>query len=119
MRFYCYRKSAFHAFSEPQLAGAEKAGLIVFGRQIFTQEAVLSDQWTYLRLTMDAHQRGQFYTSPDGKKWTPTGPLFQAEKGYWTGAQIGLFCTRNKTINDSGWMDVDWFEIQITPSNGQ
>lgn len=117
--FTATAKVRFMPSQNPKLAGAEKAGLIVFGRQIFTQEAVLSDQWTYLRLTMDAHQRGQFYTSPDGKKWTPSGPLFQAEKGYWTGAQIGLFCTRNKTINDSGWMDVDWFEIQITPSNGQ
>ncbi|MBO7552139.1 MAG: hypothetical protein J6T62_11560, partial [Fibrobacter sp.] len=35
------------------------------------------------------------------------------EKGYWTGAQIGLFCTRSKSINDAGWLDVDWFEITI------
>jgi hypothetical protein len=60
---------------------------------------------------MDEHQRGRFYTSSDGKKWTPAGEPFQAEKGYWTGAQVGFFCTRTKTINDSGWMDIDWFEI--------
>lgn len=97
-----------------KMEGAEQAGLIVFGRKVFTLEPAVTNEWTYLRLTMDDHQNGQFYTSSDGKHWTKSGESFQAEKGYWTGAQVGLFCTRNKTINDAGWLDVDWFEITIT-----
>ena len=103
----------FMPCTDKKMIGAEQAGVIVFGRKVFTLEATPSNDWTYLRLTMDEHQRGQFYTSSDGKRWTKSGEAFQAEKGYWTGAQIGLFCTRNKTINDAGWMDVDWFEISI------
>lgn len=95
-----------------KMEGAEKAGMIVFGRKVFTLEPSVTNEWTYLRLTMDDHQNGQFYTSSDGKKWTKTGDPFHADKGYWTGAQVGLFCTRSKSINDAGWLDVDWFEIE-------
>lgn len=98
----------------PPMEGAEQAGLIVFGRQSFTLEAPIQREWCYLRLVMDAHQRGQFYTSLDGRKWTKSGEPFQAVEGVWTGAQIGLFCTRdNRIFNDAGWLDVDWFEIKL------
>ena len=102
----------FKPCPDKKMAGVEKAGMIVFGRKVFTVEPIASGEWTYLRLTMDEHQRGQFYTSSDGQHWTKSSDVFQAEKGFWTGAQIGLFCTRSKTINDAGWLDVDWFEIQ-------
>ena len=102
----------FKPCPDKKLAGTEQAGMIVFGRKTFTLQAPVSDEWTYLRLSMNEHQQGQFYTSLDGQHWTKSGDVFQAEKGYWTGAQIGLFCTRSKSINDAGWLDVDWFEIQ-------
>ncbi len=63
---------------------------------------------------MDNRQKGQFYISHDGKKWEKSGEPFQAVEGYWTGAQVGLFCTRdNRIFNDAGWMDVDWFDIKL------
>jgi len=102
----------FKPCPDKKMQGAEQAGMIVFGRKVFTLEPTVSGEWTYLRFTIDNLQNGQFYTSSDGKTWTKVGESFQAEKGYWTGARIGLFCTRNKTINDAGWLDVDWFEIK-------
>ena len=98
----------------PKMQGAERAGMIVFGRQQFVLDVPVADEWVYLRLVMNDRQQGQFYTSSDGRRWTPSGEAFQAVAGYWTGAQAGLFCTRdNRTFNDAGWMDVDWFEIRI------
>ena len=94
-----------------KMQGAEQAGMIVFGRQVFRVDVPVNKEWCYLRLTMDEHQEGQFFTSPDGKHWTKAGEPFHAVAGYWTGAQVGLFCTRTQTINDTGWLDVDWFEI--------
>ena len=94
-----------------KMQGSEQAGIIVFGRQVFRVEVPVTNEWCYLRLTMDEHQKGQFFTSSDGKHWTKAGEFFQTVAGYWTGAQVGLFCTRSKTINDAGWLDVDWFEI--------
>ena len=109
--FTATAKVRFMPSKDKRLLGDERAGLIVFGRKVFMLEPPCTGEWIYLRLTMDEHQRGRFYTSSDGKKWTPAGEPFQAEKGYWTGAQVGFFCTRTKTINDSGWMDIDWFEM--------
>ncbi len=104
----------FMPHKDKKMQGAEHAGMIVFGRQTFTLEVPVTDEWCYLRLVMDEKQQGQFYTSLDGKRWTPSGELFQTVAGYWTGAQIGLFCSRdNRTFNDAGWLDVDWFEISL------
>ena len=96
------------------MTGAEQAGMIVFGRKSFTLEVPVTDEWCYMRLVMDNHQQGQFYTSQNGKTWTKSGELFQAREGHWIGAQVGLFCTRdNRKFNDAGWLDVDWFEIKL------
>jgi len=47
-------------------------------------------------------------------EWTKAGEVFQAVEGHWIGAQVGLYCTRDgRKFNDSGWLDVDWFEIKI------
>ena len=100
---------------DKKMEGAEHAGMIVSGKKAsFKLEAPVKDEWCYLRLEMDAKQRGQFFTSMDGENWTQVGERFQAVEGHWIGAQVGLFCTRdNRTFNDAGWIDVDWFEISV------
>lgn len=52
-----------------------------------------------------------FSYSVDGKTFKPIGESFTAREGLWIGAKIGLFCTRPKPSNDSGYVDVDWFRI--------
>ncbi len=105
-----------------KMQGAEQAGMMVFGRQSFTLEVPVKDEWCYLRLVMNDRQQGQFYigverpTTNDQRpvEWKAVGEPFQAVAGHWTGAQVGLFCTRdNRTFNDAGWLDVDWFEIHL------
>lgn len=99
----------------PKLVGVEEAGLVVFGRKTFLLPA-RPGGWMYLRLEMDAQQHGQFFTSEDGEHWQTYGEPFRAVEGKWTGVQVGLYCTREDTrINDSGYLDVDWFEI-TTPN---
>lgn len=99
----------------PKLQGGEEAGLIVFGRQSFRLPAV-AGEWMYLQLRMDARQRGQFYTSTNGKRWQAYGEPFQAVEGKWIGAQVGFYCTReDKKINDSGYLDIDWFDLHLEP----
>ena len=99
---------------DKKMQGAEQAGLIIFGRKIFILDVPVTNQWCFVRLQMNDKQQGQFMTSKDGKHWTPSGEAFQAVAGYWTGAQVGFFCTRDeRKINDSGYLDIDWFEITI------
>ena len=107
-----------------KMQGAEQAGMIVFGRQHFILDVPVMDEWCYLRLVMNDKQQGQFFVGRQTAhadrvqskdiQWEKVGEPFQAVAGHWTGAQVGLFCTRdNRTFNDAGWMDVDWFEITL------
>lgn len=112
--FTATARMRFAPHKDKKMEGAEQAGMVVFGRKSFTLEVPVTDEWCYLRLVMDNHQKGQFYTSLDGKKWTKAGERFQAVEGHWIGAQVGLYCSRdNRKFNDSGWLDVDWFEIEL------
>lgn len=53
-----------------------------------------------------------FSYSEDGEAFKPLGKEFQAREGQWIGAKVGLFCNKpHMTINDTGWMDVDWFRL--------
>ena len=112
----------FMPHEDKKMQGAEHAGMIVFGRQSFTLEVPVTGEWCYLRLVMNDRQQGQFYvgverqTTDDEQpvEWQKAGEPFQAVAGHWTGAQIGLFCTRDKRpFNDAGWLDVDWFETVL------
>lgn len=52
-----------------------------------------------------------FYYSLDGKKFTKVGKPVKTDVGHWIGAKFGLFCSRDWSSNDSGWMDIDWFRV--------
>jgi len=66
----------------------------------------------YLRVTVTNGGKCQFGYSLDGLKYQPAGPVFQAEVGRWIGAKMGIFCTRDTQINDSGYADFDWFRVE-------
>ncbi|MDI9366109.1 MAG: glycoside hydrolase 43 family protein [Flavobacterium sp.] len=54
----------------------------------------------------------QFAYSFDGTNFTKVGEVFTAEVGRWIGAKVGIFCTRQTQINDSGFADFDWFRVE-------
>lgn len=66
----------------------------------------------YLSVKIMADAKCQFSYSIDGKIFLDAGEVFQAEVGQWTGAKVGLFCTRETQINDAGYADYDWFKIE-------
>lgn len=66
----------------------------------------------YLRVKVTAGALCRFSYSFDGKTFTDGGESFKAETGRWIGAKVGLFCTRDTQINDSGYADVDWFRVE-------
>jgi beta-xylosidase len=65
----------------------------------------------YLRLSVTEGAKCVFSYSFDGNNFTNVADVFQAEPGKWIGAKVGLFCTREQQINDSGYTDVDWFRV--------
>lgn len=71
-----------------------------------------SGEAVYLRAQVNVNGKCSFSYSLDNQKYTPAGDVFQAEVGRWIGAKIGIFCTRETQINDSGYADFDWFHVE-------
>ncbi len=71
-----------------------------------------ANQAIYLRLKVANGGLCTFSYSKDGTTFTDVGEAFQAETGRWVGAKMGLFITRETTINDSGYADFDWFRVE-------
>ncbi|PUV26443.1 glycoside hydrolase family 43 protein [Sphingobacterium athyrii] len=119
----------------------EKAGLVVVGEaysQLFirkekgsfqlyygsctgaysgTEEQVrligtLPEDFVYLRVQVKNGKTCSWAYSLDGKKYTVVENGFQAKPGKWIGATLGLYASREKHINDSGYAEVDWFRIE-------
>ncbi|MGZ3951195.1 MAG: beta-xylosidase family glycoside hydrolase, partial [Flavisolibacter sp.] len=80
--------------------------------EIETEIAKLNDGELYLRVEVTAGGKCNFYYSKEGISFTKAGEEFTAEVGRWIGAKVGLFCTRETQINDSGWADFDWFRVE-------
>lgn len=74
--------------------------------------AKVDDATIYLRVKVTKGAKCRFSYSVDGKQFTEAGEEFQAEVGRWIGAKLGIFCTRETQINDSGYADFDWFRVE-------
>jgi beta-xylosidase len=72
----------------------------------------LNSSEIYLRVQIIKGGKCNFYYSEDGTTFTKAGEEFTAEVGRWIGAKVGIFCTRETQINDSGWSDFDWFRVE-------
>ncbi|MFT3682125.1 MAG: glycoside hydrolase 43 family protein [Ferruginibacter sp.] len=66
----------------------------------------------YLRVQVSGSAECNFYYSYDGRDFIKAGEPFTATKGRWKGAKVGIFCTREQQVNDSGWGDFDWFRVE-------
>lgn len=73
--------------------------------------ATLPEDFVYLRVQVKNGKTCSWTYSLDGKKYTVVENGFQAKPGKWIGATLGLYASREKHINDSGYAEVDWFRI--------
>jgi beta-xylosidase len=134
--FQVTAKLTFHA-----LADSDKTGLIVMGSDyayvsvkktsegLFISRTVCkradaggaetetaprpipgADFYFRVRVTSDA--RCQFSYSSDGAGFTAIGEPFQARKGRWIGAKVGLFAVRDGATYENGYADYDWFRVE-------
>jgi beta-xylosidase len=65
-----------------------------------------------LRVEVSEGAMCRFGISTDGKTFKEIGSPFQARKGAWVGARIGLFSFAPGSPADTGYVDVDWFRIE-------
>ncbi len=134
--FQATAKVTFHALAE-----TDKTGLVVMGsdyayvsaakrgagfvvsqtvckradsgaaeRESAVQAAAGSEFYFRVRVIGDA--MCQFSYSVDGAAFAPIGEPFQAKKGRWIGAKVGLFAIRNGAGSENGYADYDWFRVE-------
>ncbi len=72
----------------------------------------LPDDFVYIRVVVKDGNSCQWSYSLDGKSYIPVGGQFEAKPGKWVGAALGLYASREKHSNDSGYAEVDWFRIE-------
>ena len=67
-----------------------------------------------IRLRVRVEKGGicHFSYSQDGKEFQDFGVPFQAKEGKWIGSKLGLFCARNRHLNDGGYVNYDWFRVK-------
>lgn len=77
---------------------------------------VLADAPAGLTLRMQVRDGAQvqFYYSLDGKTFSAAGSVFNATKGRWVGAQMGLFSVADaaQAGANPGYLDVDYFRVR-------
>jgi beta-xylosidase len=124
-----------------RLAGGERAGLVVMGRDYATlavrheaggwhvvqalckdadkggaervvTSAPLAVPRVALRATVSAGAIVRFGYSLDGQRFDPLGEPFAAREGAWVGARIGVFARRSPGPAQRGAADFDWFRIE-------
>jgi beta-xylosidase len=66
----------------------------------------------WLRVTVRAGGQCRFSFSADGEKFQDAGVEFTARCGHWVGAKVGLFATGLAGAAQTGYADVDWFQVQ-------
>lgn len=66
----------------------------------------------FMRVSVKKGGVCQFSYSSDGMNFTDVGEPFTARVGKWIGAKMGFFCTRTVKTNDSGFADIDYFEVK-------
>ncbi|WP_442794597.1 glycoside hydrolase family 43 protein [Pelobium manganitolerans] len=72
----------------------------------------LKTNMVYLRVKVTAGGKCNWSYSFDNKNYINVGETFTALPGKWVGAKLGLYAVRDTQINDSGYVDVDWFRVE-------
>jgi beta-xylosidase len=73
--------------------------------------ANLAGESAYFRVSVGEGAVCRFSYSEDGQAFTPIGSEFQARKGHWIGAKVGLFCINPSREPGRGFADFDWFRF--------
>ncbi len=66
----------------------------------------------HLRVQVSDRAVCRFSFSGDGREFTPVGEAFQARKGKWIGAKVGVFALRAGAAGESGYADLEWFRVE-------
>lgn len=76
-----------------------------------TKEVPVSSSSLFFRVDVSQDALCHFSYSFDGRNFTMMDQPFQARKGKWIGAKVGIFSIKIKNGNLAGYTDFDWFRF--------
>jgi len=65
----------------------------------------------HLRTSISDEGLATFSYSTNGRRFKKIDTPYPVIRGHWIGAKVGLFNVRQKTTNDSGYADFDYFRF--------
>lgn len=74
----------------------------------------LKDNTFYLRVKISRNAVCNFSYSSDGTNFSPVGEAFNARKGKWIGARVGIFAVGPGKTREMGYADFDWFRVALS-----
>ncbi|WP_345953415.1 glycoside hydrolase 43 family protein [Mucilaginibacter sp. PAMB04168] len=65
----------------------------------------------WFKVTVNDDAKYQYAYSLDGKAYESIGQTYQAEKGTWIGAKVGVLCLSPNLVRSAGYADFDFFKV--------
>lgn len=78
-------------------------------KEIFSKK--MDSSTIYFKISVTADGMAKFSYSENGRRFKTLDTSFKIVRGHWIGAKVGLFNTRQKTTNNSGFADFDYFRF--------
>lgn len=80
-------------------------------KEILATKLDSSEVYFRIKVSPGDNALAEFSYSTDGRRFHPAGSPFKVSRGHWIGAKAGLFHLRQKSTNDSGFADFDYFRF--------
>lgn len=81
-------------------------------QEIITASAEVHSNTIHLRVSVTERAVCQFSYSLDGEHFIQIGDRFEAQKGGWMGAKVGIFHVNVEGSLSQGYADFDWFRVE-------
>jgi len=81
-------------------------------REEITEKIALDTNDVYLRVQVELDAKCTFSYSIDGEKYSQVGSVFQATKGHWIGAKVGVFCVNSANDVKPDFGEFHWFVVE-------
>jgi beta-xylosidase len=76
------------------------------------RSTALQRNTVWLKVDVNKEAKCRFSFSEDGKTYSSLGNEFNAKRGKWIGAKVGIFCINPSVEPSKGYADFDWFKIE-------
>ncbi|MBN2520402.1 MAG: glycoside hydrolase, partial [Bacteroidales bacterium] len=83
------------------------------GKENEVRKEIIQNNTMYLSVKVEETAIASFCYSIDGESFKSFGETFNIKPGKWIGAKVGVFCISEEFNENSGFVENDWFRIEL------